>query len=61
MRETTSWRKAHSPGISQDGRVIYEVPPDATSFTLTLDDVEFARDKSAVFDLSDMGLRSYNP
>jgi hypothetical protein len=50
-----------NPGISQDGRVIYEVPPDATGFTLTLDDVEFARDKSAVFDLSDMGLRSYEP
>jgi uncharacterized protein DUF4352 len=50
-----------NPGISQDGRVIYEVPPDATGFTLTLDDVEFARDKTAVFDLSDMGLRSYEP
>jgi Domain of unknown function (DUF4352) len=50
-----------NPGISQDGRVIYEVPPDATGFTLTLDDVEFASDKSAVFDLSDMGLRSYEP
>ena len=50
-----------NPGISQDGRVIYEVPPDATGFTLTLDDVEFARDESAVFDLSDMGLRSYEP
>ena len=50
-----------NPGISQDGRVIYEVPPDATGFTLTLDDVEFARDESAVYDLSDMGLRSYEP
>jgi hypothetical protein len=50
-----------NPGISQDGRVIYEVPPDATGFTLTLDDVEFGRGESAVFDLSDMGLRSYDP
>ncbi len=50
-----------NPGLSQDGRVIYEVPPDATGFMLTLDDVEFTRDKSAVFDLSDMGLRSYEP
>ena len=50
-----------NPGISQDGRVIYEVPPDAKGFTLTLDDVEFAGDESAVFDLSDMGLRSYEP
>jgi hypothetical protein len=32
------------------------VSPDATGFALTLDDVEFARDESAVFDLSDMGL-----
>jgi hypothetical protein len=50
-----------NPGLSQDGRVIYEVPPDAKGFTLTLDDVEFAEDESAVFDLSDMGLRSYDP
>ncbi len=50
-----------NPGLSTDGRVIYEVAPDAAGFTLTLDDVEFAADESAVFDLSDMGLRSYEP
>ena len=50
-----------NPGVSTDGRVIYEVPPDAKGFTLTLDDVEFAADESAVFDLSDLGLRSYEP
>jgi hypothetical protein len=50
-----------NPGVSTDGRVIYEVPPDAKGFTLTLDDVEFAGDESAVFDLSNIGLRSYEP
>jgi hypothetical protein len=47
--------------VSTNGRVIYEVPPDAKGFTLTLDDVEFAGDESAVFDLSNIGLRSYEP
>ncbi len=50
-----------NPGVSTDGRVIYEVAPDATGFTLTVDDVEFARDESAVYDLGNMGLRSYEP
>ena len=50
-----------NPGVSTDGRVIYEVAPDATGFTLTVDDVEFAEEESAVYDLSDIGLRSYEP
>jgi hypothetical protein len=50
-----------NPGVSTDGRVIYEVPPDATGFTLTVDDVELAVDESAVYDLGDIGLRSYEP
>jgi hypothetical protein len=48
-----------NPGISKNGRVIYQVPPDAWGFTLKLDDVEFWEDKSAVFDLSGMPVRSY--
>jgi Glucodextranase, domain B/Domain of unknown function (DUF4352)/zinc-ribbon domain len=48
-----------NPGISKNGRVIYQVPPDAWGFTLRLDDVEFWEDKSAVFDLSGMPLRAY--
>jgi hypothetical protein len=48
-----------NPGISKNGRVIYQVPPDAWGFTLRLDDVEFWEDKSAVFDLSGMTLRAY--
>jgi hypothetical protein len=48
-----------NPGISKNGRVIYQVPPDAWGFTLKLDDVEFWEDKSAVFDLSGMPLRAY--
>jgi hypothetical protein len=48
-----------NPGISKNGRVIYQVPPDAWGFTLKLDDVEFWEDKSAVFDLSGMTLRAY--
>jgi hypothetical protein len=40
-----------NPGISQDGRVIYEVPPDAEGFVLILDDVEFWEDKTARYDL----------
>jgi hypothetical protein len=48
-----------NPGISKNGRVIYQVPPDAWCFTLKLDDVEFWKEESAVFDLSGMTLRAY--
>lgn len=48
-----------NPGISKNGRVIYQVPPDAWGFTLKLDDVEFWKEESAVFDLSGMTLRVY--
>jgi hypothetical protein len=48
-----------NPGISKNGRVIYQVPPDAWGFTLKLDDVEFWEEESAVFDLSGMPLRAY--
>ena len=48
-----------NPGISKNGRVIYQVPPDAWGFTLKLDDVEFWKEESAVFDLSGMTLRTY--
>jgi hypothetical protein len=48
-----------NPGISKNGRVIYQVPPDAWGFTLKLDDVEFWKEESAVFDLSGMPLRAY--
>jgi hypothetical protein len=48
-----------NPGISKYGRVIYQVPPDAWGFTLRLDDVEFWKEESAVFDLSGMPLRAY--
>jgi Domain of unknown function (DUF4352) len=41
-----------NPGVTQDGRVIYEVSPDAQGFTLTVDDVEMMEDKSATYDLS---------
>src|SRR5215218_5731187 len=46
-----------NPGLSKDGRVVYQVPPDANGFTLTLDDVELMEDKSAVFDLGSLGMR----
>jgi hypothetical protein len=49
-----------NPGISKNGRVIYQVPPDAWGFTLRLDDVEFWKEESAVFDLSGMPLRAYS-
>jgi Glucodextranase, domain B/Domain of unknown function (DUF4352) len=49
-----------NPGISKNGRVIYQVPPDAWGFTLRLDDVEFWEEKSAVFDLSGMPLLAYS-
>jgi hypothetical protein len=48
-----------NPGISTSGRVIYQVPPDATGFKLTVDDVEFWEDKSAVFNLSNITPRAY--
>jgi hypothetical protein len=48
-----------NPGISKNGRVIYQVPPDAWGFTLKLDDVEFWKEESAAFDLSGMALRAY--
>jgi hypothetical protein len=48
-----------NPGISKNGRVIYQVPPDAWGFTLKLDDVEFWEEESAVFDLSGMPPRAY--
>jgi hypothetical protein len=48
-----------NPGISKNGRVIYQVPPDAWGLTLRLDDVEFWEEESAVFDLSGMTPRAY--
>jgi hypothetical protein len=48
-----------NPGISQDGRVIYEVPPDAQGFVLILDDVEFWEDKSARYDLGALPTHAY--
>src|SRR5215204_384299 len=50
-----------NPGLSKTGRVVYQVPPDAEGFTLTLDDVEFSEDKSAVFDLGNIKPRAYDP
>jgi hypothetical protein len=49
-----------NPGVSTDGRVIYQVPPDANGFTLKLDDVELMEDKSAVFDLGNIPLQEYD-
>jgi hypothetical protein len=50
-----------NPGISRDGRVIYEVPTDAQGFTLTVDDVEFMEDKSARYDLVNIPNRPFDP
>ena len=50
-----------NPGVAADGRVIYEVAPDAAGFTLTLDDVEMMEDESAVFDLGDLSSQVYDP
>ncbi|HEX2180781.1 MAG TPA: DUF4352 domain-containing protein [Rubrobacteraceae bacterium] len=50
-----------NPGLSKDGRVVYQVPPSAKGFTLTVDDVEFLEDKSAVFDLGILRPREYDP
>jgi hypothetical protein len=49
-----------NPGVSKNGRVIYQVPTYAKGFTLTLDDVEFLEDKSAVFDLGNVGSQASN-
>lgn len=48
-----------NPGVSTNGRVIYQVPADATGFKLTLDDVELMKDESAVFDLGNIKPRAY--
>src|SRR5215213_6343597 len=50
-----------NPGVSTDGRVIYEVASDANGFTLTLDDVELLEYKSAVFDLGNIGSEASSP
>ena len=50
-----------NPGVSTDGRVVYEVAADAQGFTLTLDDVELMEDKTAVFDLGNISSRAYDP
>ena len=50
-----------NPGLTTDGRVVYEVAPDAAGFTLTLDDVEMMEDKSAVFDLGTLSSQAYDP
>ena len=49
-----------NPGVSTDGRVIYEVADDANGFTLTLDDVELMEEESAVFDLGNIPLQEYD-
>jgi hypothetical protein len=49
-----------NPGVSTNGRVVYEVAPDANGFTLTLDDVEFTEDESAVFDLGNVPRQPYD-
>ena len=51
--------EAVNPGISKEGRVVYEVPPDAEGFVLTLDDVEFLEDNKARYDLSPLPTRAY--
>jgi hypothetical protein len=48
-----------NPGISKEGRVVYEVPPDAEGFVLMLDDVELLEDKTARYDLSPLPSRAY--
>ena len=49
-----------NPGVSTDGRVIYEVADDANGFTLKLDDVELMEEESAVFDLGNIPLQEYD-
>jgi hypothetical protein len=46
-----------NPGVSTNGRVVYQVAPEAEGFTLTVDDVEMMESKQAVYDLSGV---SYN-
>jgi hypothetical protein len=50
-----------NPGVGTEGRVIYEVAPDAAGFTLTLDDVEMMEDQSGVFDLGSLTSQAYDP
>jgi Domain of unknown function (DUF4352)/zinc-ribbon domain len=50
-----------NPGVSKNGRVVYQVAPDAKGFRLTVDDVEFMEDKSAMYDLSNIRPRAYSP
>jgi hypothetical protein len=50
-----------NPGLSKNGRVVYQVAPDAKGFTLRVDDVEFLEDQSAVFDLGVITPRAYDP
>jgi hypothetical protein len=47
-----------NPGLSQNGRVVYEVPPDAGGFVLIVDDVEFWESKKARYDLGDLPTRA---
>jgi hypothetical protein len=49
-----------NPGVSQDGRVIYQVSPEANGFTLKLDDVEMAADESATYDLGNIPQQTYS-
>jgi len=49
-----------NPGVSTDGRVIYQVAADANGFTLKLDDVELMEEGSAVFDLGNISQRAYD-
>ena len=48
-----------NPGVSTNGRVIYQVAANATGFMLTLDDVELMEDEKAVFDLGVLPAREY--
>jgi hypothetical protein len=48
-----------NPGISQEGRVVYEVPPDAGGFVLILDDFEFLEDKTARYNLAPLPGHAY--
>jgi hypothetical protein len=48
-----------NPGVSTNGRVIYQVGADASGFTLTLDDVELMEEEKAVFDLGVLPVREY--
>ena len=50
-----------NPGVSTDGRVVYQVADDAEGFELTVDDVEMMEEQSAVFDLGSISPRAYDP